>query len=310
MTDEGPADRHRDGPLRPAASSVARVSPSILLVTCAALPDGEPEGSRVVEAFAARGWSARWVVWDDRAVDWAAADVVAVRSTWDYDDRLEEFLAWARRVDGLGTLLNGADAFAWSLDKGYLVELGEWGLPIVPTVVVEHESELAPAVAAYAPAVVKPTVAAGGRGLVVFDTEPDGPAALDESELTEGPWVVQPLVASVRTDGEQSVFVLGGRAVAQVGKRPAGEEVRVHEEYGGRSEPVPLDPDCAATAATVVAEVASRRGWALPYARVDLLRHEGRWVVSEVELVEPGLYLDVVPALAADFADAVLAARP
>jgi len=40
------------------------------------------------EAFAARGVDARWVCWDDPDVDWAAADLVAVRSTWDYDGRL------------------------------------------------------------------------------------------------------------------------------------------------------------------------------------------------------------------------------
>ena len=45
---------------------------------------------------------------------------------------------------------------------------------------------------------------------------------------------------------------------------------------------------------------------ALPYARVDMVRmHDGELVVGEVELVEPGLYLDVVPDNAAAFAELV-----
>ncbi len=35
------------------------------------------------------------------------------------------------------------------------------------------------------------------------------------------------------------------------------------------------------------------------------MRYQGRLVVSEVELTEPGLYLDVLPTNAHPFADAV-----
>ncbi len=69
---------------------------TVLLATSSLLPDGEVGGSLLVEAFAERGIDSRWVVWDDASVDWTAADVVAVRSTWDYHRRTAEFLAWAR----------------------------------------------------------------------------------------------------------------------------------------------------------------------------------------------------------------------
>ncbi|MDP3967154.1 MAG: hypothetical protein Q8Q02_02655 [Nocardioides sp.] len=276
-------------------------APVVLLVTCSALPDGEPRGDLLLAACAARGLDARWVVWDDPTVAWADADLVAVRSTWDYETRREEFLEWAR---GVGPrLLNGADVFTWNTDKRYLVELSGAGLPVVPTLFAEYEGELPPAIAAYDCAVVKPTVGAGGRGVVVFDGEDGGVADLDESLLMPGPWVVQPLVESVRTEGEHSVFVLDGRAVAQVTKRPAGEEIRVHTEYGGRSDAVALDPVAARLAEELVATVAQRLGRSLPYARADLMRLDGRLVLSELEVTEPGLYLDVRPELADAFAD-------
>lgn len=277
------------------------MSPTVLLVTCSALPEGEPGGELLLAACAARGLDARWVVWDDPAVAWAEADLVAVRSTWDYETRRAEFLQWARSVGP--RLLHGADVFSWNTDKRYLVELSEAGLPVVPTLLAEFEGELPPAIAAYDCAVVKPAVGAGGRGVVVFDGEDGGVAELDESLLLPGPWVVQPLVESVRTEGEHSVFVLDGRALAQVTKRPAGGEIRVHQEYGGRSDAVSLDPDAARVAEELVAEAARRLGRPLPYARVDLMRYDGRLVLSELEVTEPGLYLDVRPELADAFAD-------
>ena len=35
-----------------------------------------------------------------------------------------EFLAWARPVERITPLLNGADVFAWNADKAYLIDLG------------------------------------------------------------------------------------------------------------------------------------------------------------------------------------------
>lgn len=279
----------------------------MLLVTCSTMPDGEPGAAVLDRVLAERGIDARWVAWDDPAVDWTSADLVAVRSTWDYDTRPEEFLAWARRIEADGArLLNGAEVFAWNVDKAYLVELAGTGVAVVPTIAVEGEWELPPAVAEFGRAVVKPRTGAGGRGVVVFDMVDGGPPELDESQLREGPWVVQPLVESVRTEGETSVFVIDGKPISQVSKVPSDGEIRVHEEYGGTSRAVVLDEEASGLARAAMAAAAGLLGRDLPYGRADLMRlADGRLAVSELELVEPGLYLDIVPGNADPFADLV-----
>jgi glutathione synthase/RimK-type ligase-like ATP-grasp enzyme len=266
------------------------------------MPDGEEwtGTSHLPEAFAARGIDARWVVWDDPAVDWSAG-LVAVRSTWDYDARREEFLAWAR---SLPRVLNGAEVFAWNTDKAYLVELLDAGVPVVPTIAVEDAEDLPAAIASFGRAVVKPRVGAGGRGVVVVDPSVGDP--VDRSGFGTGPWVVQPLVESVRTEGEYSVFVLDGQVVSQAQKRPAAGEIRVHEIYGGHTEPVELTTEAAEVARRTVAAAEALLGTRLDYARVDQMRlADGTLAVSELEATEPGLYLDVLPANAGLFADLV-----
>lgn len=278
----------------------------VLLVTCAAWPAGEPGGDLVVRELADRGVSAAWVAWDDPGVDWAEARRVLIRSTWDYERRRDEFIDWARKVQQLTTLVNTAQVVEWNTDKIYLLDLIGAELPVVPTLGVDSEFELAPAVATFEPAVVKPRVGAGGRGVVVFDLEPGGPEGLDESQLQPGPWVVQPLVESVHTEGETSVFVLGGRVVSQVRKLPASGEIRVQEEYGGTAEAVEVTAEAGDLALRAVEVAEKLLSTVLPYARVDLMRlADGQLVVSELEVVEPGLYLDVVPGNAAAFADVV-----
>lgn len=275
--------------------------PTALLVSFNLLPDGEYGGAALVEALANRGVDARWVGWDDAAVDWSAADLVAVRSTWDYHRRLGEFLTWARAVDAGARLLNGAEVFAWNADKAYLRELTT---PVVPTELLDDTTlvtGLRDALDRWGTVVVKPRTGAGGVGVVVVESVTDP----DLEGLTTGPWIVQPLVESVRTKGESSVFVLDGEVVAQVDKRASGGEVRVHERYGGSSHPVAIDPVRAEVAGAVVREAAALLDADLAYARVDLMEWEGRWVVSELELIEPGLYLDVAPDNAALFAEMV-----
>ncbi|MET0837951.1 MAG: hypothetical protein ABWY19_04155 [Marmoricola sp.] len=273
--------------------------PVVLLATWSDMPDGEEWAGTdfLLPAMSDRGLDARWVVWDDADVDWSEG-LVAVRSTWDYERRLEEFLSWARSVP---RMLNSPEVFAWNTNKAYLTQLADTGVPVVPTVVVEREPDLLGAVSRFGPAVVKPCVGAGGRGVVVLDGSSDR-----EPQFGSGPWVVQPLVESVRTEGEISVFVLGGEVVSQAQKRPATGEIRVHESYGGTTVAVPLTNEAADLARRTVAAAEELLGERLDYARVDQMRLAGGTLaVSELEVTEPGLYLEVLPDNAPAFAELV-----
>lgn len=276
-----------------------------LLVTCAALPEGEAGGELLLASLARNGVAASWVLWDDPSVDWAAG-LVCVRSTWDYDTRRDQFLSWARSVP---CMLNSAVVFEWNTDKAYLAALGEVGVAVVPTVAVDAEASLPAAVAkacavpdGVAGAVVKPRVGAGGRGVTVL------PAPADDRvpDVGSGPWVVQPLVASVRSEGETSVYVLAGEVVSQFRKVPAAADIRVHEEYGGTTVAVEVTAEAARLARDAVAAAEELLDDRLDYARVDCMRlADGTLAVSELEVTEPGLYLDVAPVNAAPFAELV-----
>ena len=270
--------------------------PDVLLATCSYFPDGEPGAEHLDRALRDRGVDASWALWDDPAVAWSVADLVVVRSTWDYEYRPAEFLGW---VDSVGDrLLNGAGTIRWNLDKAYLVELAETGMPVVPTTSVETVAELRDAVAGLGTAVVKPRVGAGGRGVRVVTAD-------EEDGADGGPWIVQPVVESVRTTGEVSVYVFDGVAATRLDKVPAAGEIRVHEEYGGSTVAGALDPDSARVAVESFAAAGRVRGAEPAYGRADLMQWEDRWVLSELELVEPGLYLDVLPGNAEPFADLV-----
>lgn len=270
----------------------------VFLVTASSFPDGEDGGGLLSGAFAERGMQAEWVCWDDAGIKWGSADLVVVRATWDYVDRHAEFLAWARRVEGVTRLLNGSGVFAWNSDKIYLGELADAGADVVPTGAVQTLDDLGAALAAYGSVVVKPRVGAGGVGVRVVTARD-----VTRVEVPEVPSVVQPLVESVRTAGEMSVYVIGGGATGQVRKRPGPGEVRVHEHLGGRYERVAADLALSTMASEMVALAQRLSGAEIDYARVDFLQWRGRWRVSELELIEPSLYLELLPENAAALAE-------
>lgn len=102
----------------------------VALATCAAVVGREQDDLAVIEALPRRGIEAVHAVWNDPDVDWSSFRLVVVRSTWDYIDRRDDFLAWA---ESLPKVLNPASILRWNTDKRYLGDLAKAGLPVIPT---------------------------------------------------------------------------------------------------------------------------------------------------------------------------------
>jgi hypothetical protein len=68
--------------------------------------DPDRDCAPLVAALRARGVEAASLVWHDPAVDWAAQDLVVIRSPWDYILRPAEFAQWLERAGSLTRVLN------------------------------------------------------------------------------------------------------------------------------------------------------------------------------------------------------------
>jgi glutathione synthase/RimK-type ligase-like ATP-grasp enzyme len=244
-------------------------------------------------ALADRGAEVSRPCWDDETVAWSELDLAVVRTTWDYAERREEFLAWAERTAEAVRVLNTPDVLRWNTHKSYLIELEERGAPVVPTAWLARGDrvEVTDIVTGrgWSGALAKPAVGVGGRGLVrIDDLDPAAAQPQVDALLQAGDVLVQPFLERVETQGELSVVVIDGEASHAVRKRPQDGEYRVQEERGARHELVPLDPDAVALAEWVV----EATGQELLFARVDLLEDEvGALQVVELEATEPDLYL-------------------
>jgi glutathione synthase/RimK-type ligase-like ATP-grasp enzyme len=269
----------------------------VALATCAALPDLHEDDRGLLPALAARGVEARPAVWDDPAVDWAAFDLVVVRSTWDYVGRHAEYLAWARSVPRLA---NPAEVLAWSTDKTYLQVLAGAGVPVVPTTWVPPGGPYAPPPGEH---VVKPTVSAGAADTTRYAPGEDSTAHVRRLHEQGRTAMVQPYLDAVDDAGETALLHVDGAFSHAARKAPVLVPDLDEPEGVEITARVPSDAE---------REVAARALAALPfggsllYARVDLLPSPGGPVVVEVELAEPSLFLGTADGATDRLADAVV----
>lgn len=256
------------------------------LLTGEEMPKPDPETHLLTAELTQRGVAPRVLRWTDPEVG-RDADLVVVRTPWDYIHRREEFLAACRAAGP--PVLNPPDVLAWNSHKAYLVELAAAGVPVVPTRLVPAggDASLEPDENAAA-LVVKPAVSSGSRGAGRFEaSDPEAGRHL-AALVAGGDALVQPYVASVAEGGERSLIFFGGAFSHAVDKVPAAGDYRVQEMYGGRyrsHEPTTAELQAAEQA------LAAAPAQDLLYARVDLVDGAGGPEVMELELIEPELFL-------------------
>jgi glutathione synthase/RimK-type ligase-like ATP-grasp enzyme len=280
----------------------------VALATAADLDLPDDETAVVADALRRLGIDAVIEAWDG-PFDWSTADLVVVRSTWDYVRRLDEFLGWIGQVEKVTTLVNPAAVLRGNAHKRYLAELAASGLPVVPTVMVQRGDEvttLTDLVADATDVVVKPAVSASAYGAARGHVADFALAEHLRSLVASADALVQPLVPSVLTDGEVSLIYLGGELSHAVRKVAGPGDYRVQHEHGGTVGPhAPTPAEIAvaeATLATLPAPCA--------YARVDLVAGRDGPMLMELELIEPQLFLDQSPGCADRFATVLAALLP
>ncbi|HWT91195.1 MAG TPA: hypothetical protein VN179_08765 [Solirubrobacterales bacterium] len=280
--------------------------PRIAIASCTGYEAHKADEELLREALRERGCEATPVPWDEPGADWGGFDLCLVKSTWDYNRRHEEFLAWTRRVEAVTALRNPADLIAWSSEKTYLRELDERGVRTVPTVWVSRGAgtPLREILAAegWERAVVKPVVDLGAENLHRVRADEEGEAALAEV-LQRHDAMVQPFLPSLEAQGETSLIYIAGELTHAVRKRPAAGDFRVQALWGGTTERTEPEASQIELAEQALAQLDSPP----LYARVDVVKDlDGKPCLIELELIEPNLYLGEHPPAAQALADAAL----
>ena len=283
------------------------------LATCAALANGDEDESLLATALNDRGVDTEWVVWSasDPAAMGERFDAVVIRSTWDYVDDREAFVAWVEACTA--PVWNSASVVRWNSDKRYMLDLLEAGVPTVPTHIVatlDHEWSVPRGCEEI---VVKPAIGAGSRGALRFRVADEISEARHHAGTiidSGNSAVVQPYMASVDSGSETALIHIDGQFSHSVSKGPLLRRDGSGEWVEGLYLAEDIDHREVGEQQLVVARAALE---AAPpgdvlYARVDLVDDDnGAPMVLELELIEPSLFFAFDAGSAQKMADAIVA---
>jgi glutathione synthase/RimK-type ligase-like ATP-grasp enzyme len=233
-----------------------------------------------------------------------------IRSAWDYHLDEARYAAWLRRCEAERVnLWNPPATVLANLDKRYLTAFFEAGVPIVALEYVARGGRQSLRALLerrnWTRAVVKPAVSASAHGTwrTSLATVAADQKQWDE-EVMQRSLLVQPFVDEIVTSGEWSIVFFDGEYSHAVLKKPAAGDFRVQEELGGKGEPRDPSPVIVEQARRVLAHAPGP----LLYARVDGVVRDTKFVLMELEINEPFLYIGSSSGAAKRFAEAIVRA--
>ncbi len=281
--------------------------PRVALVTSAAYPLLYEDDLLLARALEQLGISAIPAIWNDASVAWDSYAALVIRTPWDYFERVDEFRVWLdARTASRVLMCNSSDILEWNFDKRYLQDLEAAGVAIVPTVCIARGEQVDVAALARARGwneiVVKPTISGGAYRTYRFLVDDAAAYANDIAQTLQDRGVlVQPFLPEIISGGELSLLFFDGVYSHAVCKRPKAGDYRVQFQFGGTNENVEVEPTLVAQARACVLAAPS-----LPvYARVDGVVKDEQFLLMELEVFEPLMFLARHPDAPARFARAV-----
>ncbi|MEC5167396.1 glutathione synthase/RimK-type ligase-like ATP-grasp enzyme [Flavobacterium sp. PL11] len=264
------------------------------ILTCAKLPDLNPEDQQIIPALAKHKIEAIAVIWSDKNIIWSSFEYLIFRNTWDYFEREIEFNIWLDHIEKLGIkTLNPIQVIKKNIHKFYLRELELKGIQILPTVFIDKTKKLdlckiIPS--HWNKAVIKPAFSAGSYLTEVFEikdiaaiNEKFAPIAQDKELL------LQEFAPQIQSVGETSFIFFNKEFSHAVNKKPVDGDFRVQSLFGGKYSLVQPTQKLILQAKKVIDTFNND----LLYARVDGIIIDDTLHLMEIECIEPDLYFNL-----------------
>ncbi len=253
------------------------------------------EDDKLIDFLKSKGLNITKEIWNDEQVNWESYDLAILKSPWDYFNLIEDFYTWLVKIESKKVkLLNPIDIVKWNADKHYLHDIEKAGLKVTPSIFLTKGDKvnLKEYFATFQAEkiIVKPAVSGGSKNTFKVTA-----ANVDENNeklchlIKIEDFIVQPFLTEIEENGEWSFIFFRGKFSHALLKKAAEGDFRVQATFGGTVHPQQPNPTLLNTAQEYINKFAEN----CLYARVDgaIVNHE--FMLMELELIEPFLFLDV-----------------
>jgi len=267
-------------------------------------PDPDLDIPFVLEAAQHLNIDLDFANWQDNKINWQNYDAAVIRSTWNYVPYRDEFVSWSKKVEKETKLFNSSKIIEWNTDKKYLLELEQTGIPIIPTKfctnLSDAESQLEWAFNLSSAIAIKPSIGAGARLAGRATSIEEAKVLLKNIFNNKRIPMIQPYVESVDTEGEKAIVVIDG-VLSHVARKVPALTQGGHGDGAGSEV---IDEKINNIFNTVKENLSTWQE--LLYARIDVVLLNSSYVLMELELTEPWLFMKYRPESSLDLFNAIL----
>lgn len=262
-----------------------------------ASPTVENEDDKLLKFLQAKGLNIEKAIWNDPQVQWKNYDLALLKSPWDYFDLIEDFYHWLENLSAKKVkLLNPVDTVKWNADKHYLQDIKANGLQVTPSIFLEKNTSVN--LDSYFEEfktdkfIIKPCISGGSKNTFKVTKENVAEVSTKLSALlTEEAFIAQPFLKEIEDEGEWSFLFFDQQFSHALLKKAKTGDFRVQHAHGGTIHPQEAPADLLQKAQQYVDLFAK----GCLYARVDGAVVNGEFLLMELELIEPFLFLDTAP---------------
>lgn len=258
-------------------------------------------------AFEAQGLKVDITYWDNPTYEWQETKSVLFRTIWDYFERFNEFWEWLEQVKTKTRLINSYELIKWNIDKHYLKDISSWGIETVPTYFADKGCNMKLHEIAkrnqWKDLVIKPAISASAfKTYKILANEIQVNEKLFNSLVQERNMLVQPYFETITQLGEASLMVFDGKFTHAILKKAQPGDFRVQDDFGGTVHNY-IPTKAEINFAEKVFETCKTKP---VYGRVDIVwDNDKNFYLSELEIIEPELWIRNYPKCAERIAEAV-----
>lgn len=273
----------------------------IAVATYEGRPDLTQSDACIIPLLEQKGVAVVGIPWTT-PTDWRDFSMVIIRSPWDYHLHYQKFLSWINILEQDGVnVWNTSNTIRWNSDKSYMTTRLNATTHIVPTVFIAKKEDI-PQLSPWEDVVVKPSVGASSYKTMRFAGTNTKGWQKHLSQLTAiGGALFQQYLPQIQ-HGEYSLIFFDKVFSHAVIKKPHDRDFRIQPEFGGTVAPVTPEQSVIQSAQHILHTLTDP----LLYARVDGLVINGEFMLMEIELCEPELFLDTDSRAPERFVNAIL----
>lgn len=214
-----------------------------------------------------------------------------IRSIWGYQHQIDKFTNYIETINKQNKILiNDYKIISQNINKANQLELlNKYQIPHISTQIIYDLSEIK-TISKYEKHVIKPLISASGNNTHILEDLTEENITNIYQDLVKNGLMIQPFLKEIQ-NGEISLILINNELTHSIIRYPGlftTKKTNIYQDIQN------LDPNIY----PIIEKIKNIKEYQNnAFMRIDLIKYQNTYLVMEIELLEPQLFLEWIPNL-------------